>query len=145
MAKTVDARGFELALQEIIDEVGEVAAEELTEGIKIGVRTGASLWRKHANERIGKHEYKRSGETYTTGMYARSITSHMVSTDKTRPAGEVGSRKLAGLSHLLQYGHARVGGGRKVPPVLQIDKKVAPQTFEATIEAVEEAMDKAFR
>lgn len=80
-----------------------------------------------------------------SGKYARSIRSHMIDTDPTHPLGEVGSRKLAGLSHLLEDGHARVGGGRDVPPVLDLYKKVMPGTFDAAVAAAEKSLKKGFK
>ena len=146
--KKVNADQFAIELDEIIKEVGEAAQIGLYEGIKSGLKTGAGIWRKHAKDAIGTHQYKRSGETHTTGMYARSITSHMLSNDETKPVGEIGSRKLAGLSHLLEFGHARVGdGGRENPvkPVLHIMSEVVPPTYEATISAVEAEIDRAIK
>lgn len=138
--KTVDADKFAAALEDILDDVLIAGYDCALEGVRGGIREGGKLWRKHAKQKIGEHEYVRHGETITSGKYAKSIRSHMLSTDEMHPEGEVGSKKLAGLTHLLQNGHARVGGGR-VAPVLDLDTEVVPGAFNAAMEAAAKALE----
>lgn len=141
--RDIDADRFAISLNEIFGEIMDAANTGAYEGVKGGLKAGVRLWRKHARTEIGTHTYRRSGETYDSGMYARSITSHMLSKDERKPSGEVGSRKLAGLTHLLENGHARVGGGR-VNPVLNLEEAVFPGMVDAAVEAAKNAIDEAF-
>ena len=138
--KSIEVDKFSRELEEIFADVVDAGNYGALEGVRTGIRVGAREWRKDANDSIGEHTYRRHGKTYTSGAYARSIRSHMLSTDETKPAGEVGSPKLYYLSHLLEDGHLRVGGGR-VKGVLHIYDKVAPAAFDAAIEAAGEAFD----
>ena len=141
--REINSDEFAKALDDILGEVegaGEVGA---LEAVKAGIRKGGSEWRKDAKDSIGEHEYRRSGVTYTSGAYAASIRSHMLDKSREHPAGEVGSTSLAGLSHLLQFGHAKVGGGR-VDPVLHIDES-AEAAFDAAYKAAERAVEEALR
>lgn len=142
--RTIKGEQLEKAMQEIFDEVTEVGNQAALTGVQEGLRVGANLWRKDARDSIGRHTYWRSGEKHETGMYARSITRHMLDKSETRPRGEVGSRKMGGLSHLLEDGHARIGGG-KVKGVLHIEEQVRPAAYEAAIEATKRAIEDGFQ
>ena len=137
---TVEDDDFARGLEDILSEVAKVGNIGATEAVKTGIRVGARAWRKDARDSIGEHTYRRGGETITSGAYSRSIRSHMTDESDDHPAGEIGSPKLYGLTHLLELGHARIGGGR-VDPVLHLDERVAPEAFDAAIKAAERAIE----
>lgn len=74
-----------------------------------------------------------SGMFNGTGRYAASIEMKMHRSDDG-PTSEVGSASLPGLPHLLEKGHALVGGGRSrafphVAPAAEAGFKVTEQAL----------------
>ena len=114
-----DLDGFGAALEDILKDVESGVNRVTPEAVKKGLKVGAKEWRANAPVDRGK--------------YKKSIRQHMTSGGQT-PAGEIGSPTMPGLPHLLEKGHARVGGGR-VPAYVHI-APAAEVAFEETEKAV---------
>ena len=138
--RPIDLDDFGATLEQIIGSVGSRVQERLPEAVNAGVKEGAKEWRKNAREAFPKDQtYRKHGKTYTSGAYAKSIRSHMVVKDGPMPSGEVGAPNMPGLPHLLEFGHAKSGGGR-VPGREHI-APAAEVAFDATERIVSEMVE----
>ena len=87
---------FMADLQAILDNVQEVADDSLKVGVKAGCELSRDEWQ--------------AGAPRDTGEYAKSIR-YRVKGEGREVQGHVYSSK-PGLPHLLEKGHAKVGGGK---------------------------------
>lgn len=90
---SVDA--FASTLDSIFGEIKDASDDALTDALKTGAATSAKEWRAEAPVRTGK--------------YKKSVRYRMDSTGD-KPQATVYST-MPGLPHLLEKGHARIGGG----------------------------------
>jgi len=140
MAETsVDIDGFGATLNGILEEIGRDVKDACEPAVKRGLQKGAREWRKNARSAFAG-TYIKHGQMYTAGQYAKSI-KWQITKGGDSPVGEIGSPKMPGLPHLLEKGHARVGGGR-VPGREHI-APAAEEAFDETEKALIELIGKA--
>lgn len=165
----VDIDDFGRTLEQLLSRVNANVKERALPVVESALEVGEAAWKENANAvlsqsysrggwgkvkwtetyRSGKFkgQTKRQhwyGRTYQTGKYARSISHKMISGGGD-PSGEIGSASLPGLAHLLEKGHARVGGG-SVPAYKHIEpaaEKAFDHFEDAMGLAVEEAINDA--
>lgn len=146
MTKSMDGDEFALTLEKMLKDVGVKSTEVINDVVASGVRQSAKSWRKRAKRLWpsgdGGHTYVRGGKTYHTGKYSKSIRSHMLRKDGQTPVGEAGSPKMPGLAHLLEHGHAKVGGGsvKAFPHV----KPAADEAFKYTLDLLDDKIGSVF-
>lgn len=122
--QVVELDQFAAALSDIVSEIEQGVKDVTPEAVKTGLKTGAKEWR--------------SGAPVDRGKYKKSIRWHMTDNGTDTPSGEIGSPSMPGLPHLLEKGHARIGGGR-VPGIEHI-APAAEVAFDETMKAVLEGV-----
>lgn len=93
---TVDEDRFAYGFEQLLADIGPGFEEVLPKAARKGCQTA---------RRVAKGQAPKQ-----TGRYAGSLT-YTVRGSGMKTMGEVGSKKLPGLVHLLEKGHAKVGGG----------------------------------
>lgn len=115
---------FMADFQAILDNVQEVADESLEAGVKAGCELGRDEWQ--------------AGAPVKTGGYAKSIR-YRVEGKGGDVQGHVYSTK-PGMPHLLEKGHAKVGGGatraiKHIAPAADDAFRLTEQVILATLGA----------
>jgi len=115
---------FMADLQAILDNVQEVADDALEAGVKAGCELSRDEWK--------------AGAPAQTGGYAKSIRFRVEGKGR-EVQGHVYSTK-PGLPHLLEKGHAKVGGGKTraivhIAPAADDGFELAGQVILATLGA----------
>ena len=97
---TCDIDGFGAAMDSILEDVLANTEKGMEPAVRESCKTGRKLTKANA-----------AGSFGGTGKYASSF-SYRIKKSGDEVTGEVGSRNMPGLVHLLEKGHAKVGGGR---------------------------------
>lgn len=109
---------FMAGFQAIMGDISDVADESLKAGVKAGCELGRDEWQ--------------AGAPVGTGGYRKSIR-YRVEGDGDEVQGHVYST-MPGLPHLLEKGHAKVGGGRT--RALEHIAPAADDAFELTEQVI---------
>lgn len=119
---TVEADRFGIALSGILSRVSEQVEASMEEPVRESAKVARKEWRDRAPRK--------------TGAYFKSIT-YTVKKATGDVHAEVGSKTLPGLPHLLEKGHATIGGGHT-----RAFKHIAPAA-DSAIEVFERRMPEA--
>lgn len=122
----VSPDGFSAALGGILSDIDYDVAECIEEPVRKCSKDARDMLRSESPKR--------------TGGYAQGWAYTMKGKSK-RVFGEVGNKRKPGLAHLLEKGHAKVGGGR-VAAIPHIDP-VAQRVFDELEEEVSKAVGDA--
>lgn len=123
---TVGEDEFSVGLEKILNGVESNISECIVKPISTSVRYGAKIARWAAPMKTGK--------------YAGGFTSKTDKTGKRHCVGTIYNKAKPGLVHLLEKGHATIGGGRvRAYPHLSI---AAEETFALLDKELDKAIEK---
>lgn len=126
----VDLDDFGAELSAILGRLDDAVEDEIKPAVTKGARVARKEWVAKAPK--------------DTGAYAESI-SYTVRGSGSDVSAEVGSKTLPGLPHLLEKGHAKVGGGRVngIEHIAPAFNDAVEVTQDAFVELVERAIAEA--
>ena len=129
---SIEADQFGATIEQILGRLESGIKARVPAAVERALEIGENSWKRNARAVLSR-SYSRGGwgkqkQTYTksgrkskktvwygrtirTGKYARSISHHMLYSGGELTEGEIGSPSMAGLAHLLEKGHALMGGG----------------------------------
>lgn len=116
---------FSQALESIFDNVERMSVETLNKAVQAGAKESAKGWRENAAKTLGGDKY-------------RKTIRFKVDRSGDKPQATVYST-MPGLPHLLEKGHATIGGGRvKAYPHIA---SAAENGFETAFKAAQDGLD----
>ena len=95
---TCDVDGFAAAMHGILDRMDDAIEDGRPKVVRDAAKTARKEWKAKAPKK--------------TGRYAASIQMKVFKDTASETKADIGSATLPGLPHLLEKGHAKVGGGR---------------------------------
>lgn len=124
---------FNIALPAIVRDVNNRIYAGLPEAVSKAAKKGRKEARSAAKD-LPLHQ------GVTTKRYVNGFKQHMTSGGKA-PSAEIGN-EIAGLVHLLEKGHARVGGGstRAFPHMIKAKAAADEELMEQCEEVVDDAL-----
>ncbi|MBQ3339748.1 MAG: hypothetical protein IJG82_09215 [Atopobiaceae bacterium] len=123
---TIEPDMFSASINELFGEIKTAAGESIENAARAGSKDGSKAWRKNIP----------SSGIKGRGRYLKSIRSTVKG--KGEDAQGICYSTMPGLPHLLEKGHAIMGGGRSraFPHVAP----AAETAFESAIKALEKSM-----
>ena len=97
MSKGISVDKFSSSIGSILDEYADAQTDILDKGLRAGAKLAAQEWR--------------DGAPVDTGQYKKSIHYKKMPSDPEKPEYRVYSKQYQ-VVHLLEKGHAKIGGGR---------------------------------
>lgn len=162
---SIEADAFGRTLSDLLGNLGKNVSIHAPRAVEKALEQGEKAWVKNAKAVLsssysrggwgkekGRTYYKSGkrkgqlkavewyGKTYKTGRYWRSIRHHMIQSGETSE-GEIGSASMPGLAHLLEKGHASIGGG--FVPAYEHISPAADEAFDDFERFLDEAIEEA--
>ena len=128
-SRTVGPDAFARTLEDMLGEVTDKMADELPKAVSASARLGREKVVENASRVVESH----------SGRYLAGWANRRKTEGRLKVTGYVYNRDVPGLAHLLEKGHAKVGGGRVAARV-----HIAPAAEEAFDEferRIERAVD----
>ena len=117
---------FSASIEELFGQIGTAAGESIADAARVGSKDGAKAWRSNIPEAGigGKGDYRKSIRSTVKG--------------RGEDAQGICYSTMPGLPHLLEKGHAKMGGGRTraFPHVAP----AAETAFDSAMKALEDSM-----
>lgn len=127
MARKVPLDRLQASIDKILKEYGESVYKDTAKLTKEFAKKGATAVKQEAQSRgWGEH----------TG-YAQGWTSTFEQ-GRLSAQGIIHNKKVPGLPHLLENGHALRGGGRTAarPHIKPVEEKVSEEFYKAVVESI---------